>query len=184
MQPLKLVMRYTAKIRQTGPGQAPAGDRSGRAGFRNRPENLRSRSMRAPRTSVCRLGLIWSASLFALSAMAAGAPGADDVLPPDLPEAALSMDLSGAPAQAPGVASELRIDSPDLPAITVSVPPAAPAIEVAAPTLPDAPVTITAADLIRPALAAQLAKALEERTLRLPRKERESLAAYYQTSGY
>jgi L,D-transpeptidase YcbB len=141
--------------------------------------------MRAPRTTGFRVVLIWSVSWFALSAMAAGAQGSDDILPPDLPEAVLSSDLSGVPAAPPPVAAaEPRIESPDLPAVTVSVPAAEPATEAAIPSLQAAPAPVAVADPVRTALAAELGKELEERTLRLPRKERESLAAFYETTGY
>jgi L,D-transpeptidase YcbB len=144
--------------------------------------------MRAARATVCRLGLVWTVSLFALAAPAVGLQGAQDIGPPDLPDATLSLEgLAPSAAQPIPAAAETPIDAPDLPAVVVAVPPAEPDSGVAAlvvPDLPAAPVAITATDLIRAALAAQLSKDLGDRSLRLPRKEREALTAFYEQAGY
>ena len=144
--------------------------------------------MRVTRTTVYRLGLIWSVSCFALSANAAGGERPDDIRPPDLPELVLSHDVAGTPpSQNPVPIAEPRIDVPDLPAVVVSVPPVDPAADTATlalPDLPDAPVAITFNDRIRTALTEQIAKDLDDRTLRLPRKEREALAAFYEANGH
>src|SRR4051812_7264210 len=157
--------------------------------------DFRSRSMRVSRTTVYRLGLIWSVSCFALAANAAGGERPDDIRPPDLPELVLSHDVAGAPsqdlaqdlAQAPDPIAELRIEAPDLPAVVVSVPriePAPDTATLALPDLPDAPVAITFNDRIRTALTDQIAKDLDDRTLRVPRKDREALAAFYEANGH
>jgi L,D-transpeptidase YcbB len=142
--------------------------------------------MRAARATVCRLGLVWSVSLFALSAGAAGSDNTPDIAPPDLPEAILSLDdPSTSAAQAVERVAETPMTLPELPAVIVAVPPAEPAgTTLALPDVPAAPVTISMGELVRTALAQELAKDLDDRSLRLPRKEREALGAFYERSGY
>ena len=143
--------------------------------------------MRAARTTLYRLGLVWSVSCFALSAMAGSAQHPEDMGPSDATEPVLARDIAAtAQSEAPVADAEPRIDIPEPPAVIVSVPPTEPSAGTAAlvlPDLPDAPVTVTLDDRIRTALADHIAKDLENRALRLPHKEREALAAFYGASG-
>ncbi|HEY8564445.1 MAG TPA: L,D-transpeptidase family protein [Beijerinckiaceae bacterium] len=90
-----------------------------------------------------------------------------------------------------------EVAPPDLPAVTVAVPPAVQTVpsaavmpqvtalpDVAPPDLPSAPVTITAADQATTALAVRLADNGFQLLPRLPRKEREAIAAFYALGAY
>lgn len=84
-----------------------------------------------------------------------------------------SLGATEAPAMAEG--------TPSLPALR-----AAPGalLEFALPLPPDAEVSITSADRLQSAIAMRLAEALTDVSPRLPRKEREAIAAYYAETGY
>jgi murein L,D-transpeptidase YcbB/YkuD len=84
-----------------------------------------------------------------------------------------SLGATEAPAMAEG--------TPPLPALRAS--PGA-FLEFALPLPPDAEVTITAKDRLQSAVAMQLTEALTDVSPRLPRKEREAIAAYYAETGY
>lgn len=67
------------------------------------------------------------------------------------------------------------------PALRASVDPM---FDLALPLPPDAGVTITAADRLQSAVAARLADVLTDVSPRLPRKERDAIAAFYAGNGY
>jgi murein L,D-transpeptidase YcbB/YkuD len=71
-------------------------------------------------------------------------------------------------------------------AVSLDLPPpaAAQAGGLDLPLPPAAEVTITAADRLQGAIAARMADALKDVSPRLPRKEREAIAAHYAETGY
>ncbi len=136
--------------------------------------------MRSARRVFTGFGLVCSASL--LSLQVARAEDAAAPAPPDLPPVTVTIGEPDAPEPIP--AAEPTLPPPDLPAVVVSVPPAEaaqaarPPEDLLPPALPDAPVTITAADRLRSALAVKAAE-IDRIAGQLPRREREALAAHY-----
>jgi murein L,D-transpeptidase YcbB/YkuD len=82
------------------------------------------------------------------------------------------------------------IEVPDLPEAVVSIPPAeastaaAPPIDLGIPAPPAAEVTLTAADILRSALMERLEGFVAAPGGRLPRKEREAVAAFYSDTEF
>jgi murein L,D-transpeptidase YcbB/YkuD len=136
--------------------------------------------MGAARTTWVRLGLFWSVSLIAMSAMA---QDATDIPVPDLPQPVLSLDAAAPTAQSETKAAESApaIELPDPPAVVVSVPAADSLSHL--PGLPEATVAITEADRLRTALASHLAALVGSSAGPLARKEREAIAAFYESQG-
>ena len=119
--------------------------------------------------TIDRLSLFAAVSLFALPALAAEE---HPMLPPDLPEVAVVVDVVS-PTRAEPAQVEPDVAAPELPSVIVSVPPADPG----PPELPEAKVAITQADIFPTALAGRLTAG--EEIARLPRKQREALASFY-----
>ena len=142
--------------------------------------------MRVGRMTLFRLGLVWSVSVLTLPA---GAAQDGDIPAPDLPQPVLSFenaDLSAPESRAQGSPVVLP---PDLPEITVLVPPEPPQPASGIPDLvlpepPQTAVTITAADRFQSALPAQLAAFLSNDGVALPRKEREAVVAFYEARDH
>jgi murein L,D-transpeptidase YcbB/YkuD len=118
--------------------------------------------MRVARGSASLMGAVCIAALTA-SAVLASEAGLEKPLPAALVEFALP-----ALPEAAVVITASEGDEADL----------------ALPALPEASLAFTAADHLRSALAAQLSEGLAEALPRLPRKEREAIAAFYTDSGY
>ena len=119
--------------------------------------------------TIDRLSLFAAVSLFALPVLAAEE---HPMLPPDLPEVAVVVDVVS-PTQAEPAQVEPDVAAPELPSVIVSVPPADPG----PPELPEAKVAITQADIFPTALAGRLTAG--EEIARLPHKQREALASFY-----
>jgi murein L,D-transpeptidase YcbB/YkuD len=125
------------------------------------------------------------------SAMAAGTQTDPAIAQPDLPPVSVAVPQAAPSAADPAVADAARdtdpalLPPPDVP--VAQVPPATATPDTAAialPGLPDAPVTITMEDLVPAALASRLAGIAEDRSVRLSRKEREAMAAFYERTGH
>lgn len=146
--------------------------------------------MRAARTAALRLGFVWSVS-FASLAMAADQRGAEVPMadPPGPASAVDAADFALPPV--PDITVEAA--SP-IPAVAAAEAPAsdgavAPVLQTdaadrafALPDLPEASVTMTAEDRLSAAIALRLGDV--DKSVRLPRKEREALAAFYTANGY
>lgn len=150
--------------------------------------------MRAARVAALRLGFVWSVSLASLAVAADhGGTTAPPIADPPAPVSADPIDLALPPV--PDVVVEIAPPAtPTAPATaTAEIPNPDGAVTSISPivdmdqafTLPDLPevsVTLTVEDRLRIAIVQRLGEA--DKRIRLPRREREALTAFYAANDY